>query len=214
MRRSAIVIALVVPAAFMLLSPGRCAAWDPGGQNSTIPGMIRLVGHDGRGTPDPIGLFTVTVRDLANDPVRGAKVDVDFSSCPDALLSSVQESGITVVCAARTVSAFTDAAGRVTMSLIGSARSGLPANGPAKIYADGVLLGSVDVSMFDLDGSDGVHGSDLAAWAADFVSGTNPARSNFDGVGLVGGGDLAWWAGVFIKGTSILGARSLEQNCP
>jgi hypothetical protein len=130
------------------------------------------------------------------------------------VLGTVQQSGVTVVCPANGANAITDSLGSVHMSLMGAARPGPPGNQRARIYADGVLLGYVPVAMFDLDGGNGVRGSDLSIWAGDFISTASPARSDYDASGSVGGADLSIWSGVFLKGKSAASAASLGPVCP
>lgn len=171
---------------------------------STIPSMIALVGTDALGAPDPAGNCQVVVRDLANNPVAGVSVVVDFSGTNDFGLCPSQPAGETLDAAGRTVTAVTDAHGVAPFVILGSASPGPPdpARERVSIFADGVLVGTVPVAAYDLDGTGGVRGSDLAIWTADFVSGSNAPRSDYDGSGAVGGGDLSRWATVFVRASS------------
>jgi hypothetical protein len=179
----------------------------PSPANSTIPGSIRVVGADAFGHPDPVGMFAVTYRDLANNPIPGARIRVDFSAATDIQLCGVQGAGVTLV--AGGVEGITDANGAVTMTLLGHAIPNATAQ-PAwavRIFADDQLLGGVPCAAFDLDGVNGVSGADLSLWLADFVSATNPARGDYDNNAGLGGNDLKLWLEVFTRGTS-------AQSCP
>src|SRR5437762_8606174 len=57
--------------------------------NSSAPNGILLVGTK-NGVADPAGLFTVTVRDLGNNPMAGQTVELDVTNQPDIRLSTTQ----------------------------------------------------------------------------------------------------------------------------
>lgn len=179
----------------------------PPGNNSTIPSMIRLVGADPLGHPDPWGVFTVTVRDFANAPVVGSSVIVDFTAATDVALCGVQGPGTSL--GPLGAMGVTGADGGVTMTLLGHGIAGAPVTSPSavKIYADGVFLGSVRVAAFDLDGAGGVNGADESRWLGDYVTGTYMPRCDYDGTGFLGGSDLSIWLGDFVRGKS-------SQSCP
>ena len=187
----------------------------PSAANSTVPSAIRVVGTNGT-TPDAAaGQFTIVVRDLANNPVNAASVVIDFSQCPDIELCSDQlDPNATVTCAAKTIRKFTDFMGQVQFVILGHS------HGPAdpsmalelvRIYGNGALIATPEVSAFDLDGSGGVGANDLSAWLSDFGSGLKPTRSDYDASGDIGAGDLSAWLGVFAGGGS---AQSCAASCP
>jgi hypothetical protein len=192
----------------VLASSAQSARADlPPVSNSTIPSFIHLVGADPSGRPDAAGAFTVVVRDLANNPVVGSQVVVSFNDATDVALCGVQGAGVTL--SSYGAGGVTGTNGAVTMTLLGH---GIPGAAPSplhavKIYADGVLLGFVPCSAFDLNGAGGVSGADLSLWLADFFSGANAARGDYDGNGHVGASDLSVWLGSFTRGTS-------TQSCP
>ena len=179
----------------------------PPENNSTIPAMIPIVGHDGAGLPDPIGEVEVSVRDLANNPVVGSLVVLDFSQCTELrLCADAHDPGVTVDCAQRTVRRLSDAQGKARFRVMGWS-TGIP-GGPgaprnaAKVYADGVLLGSPNVSIYDLDGG-GVGPADLAAWLGDFFANTGLERDDYDNSELVGPSDLSMWLKAYFSSGSI-----------
>lgn len=192
----------------------------PSPANSAIPGRINFVGSNA-GVPDTAAALAkavITVRDLANNPIANSTVVLDFSSCTTDTREGDQAGqlyqNLTVNCAQHSVRSLSNASGQATFVIMGggpAAAGAAHANGCAKVYADGVLLGNIGVGTYDENGSAGVGGADLSRWAADFVAGTNPDRSNFDGVGTVGGGDLSLWAAVFVSARS---ASSPATLCP
>jgi len=182
---------LLVSAAAMASVPSAC--------NTTIPCGIPVVGQTA-GVADGLGQFTITVRDLANNPVANSSVVIDFSACcNDVHLSSTQfGAGVTVDVPTKTVRAIGNASGVVTFRVMGGADGGpggasTPSGGCAKIYADGVLLtdgickpASVQVAVYDLNGSlgggAGVGPADLSVWLGDLFATPAPyrARSDYD----------------------------------
>ncbi|MEQ1833456.1 MAG: hypothetical protein ABL977_10410 [Candidatus Eisenbacteria bacterium] len=178
--------------------------------NSTVPACITLVGHDAIGAPDPRGLFTVTVRDLANNPTANALVRVDVTPATDLTLCGTQQAGLVVStsAAAMFVEGRTNLLGQFTVSLMGGSNgmgNGMPSLGLGKIYADGVLIGSPTVSVLDLDGTSGVGINDLAVWLADFSSAQLFGRSDYDCNAGVGINDLSVWLAAYGSSASAYG---------
>jgi hypothetical protein len=174
----------------------------PPAPTSTLPAFIRMVGSTA-GVPDTLaGKFVVTVRDIANNPVPNADVRVDLSSCLDIHMASDQlNPNYRVDCATRTVGVYTNVDGIAAFTLLGSSwaagsYSGLSC---ARVYADGVLLGSPTVSAFDLTGSAGLTAADISVWLGDLGSMTYRGRSDFDQNGVLSAGDLSVWLGVLGK---------------
>ena len=205
---------LLTAAGCLIASAAMAGVPSPG--NSTSPPCISLVGSLA-GTPDLVGQFTVTVRDLANNPLNGASVVVDFSAASDIRICSNQlDAGALVNCAAKTTRKFTNLAGQVTFIVLGGSTGSGNATtllGGARIYANGTLIASPTASVFDLDGSNGVGINDLSVWLTDFGTIGNPAfgRSDFDCSGTVGINDLSVWLTEFGLGSS---AASCAVSCP
>jgi len=185
----------------------------PTAGNSTSPAFIRLV-ESNASVPDSIaGKFTVTVRDIANNTIANSFVTVDFSGCADLKIASNQlNANYTTNCTNKTVSAYTNAAGIVAFTLIGNSYSTVthPGLSCAKIQADGVQLSTPTVAAYDLNGSNGVDGPDLAVWMTDFATHVYRGRSDFDATGTVAGPDLAAWMTEFSSHRSATTATS----CP
>ena len=180
-----------------------------------VPSHIALVGSQ-VGRSDEGGQFTVVVTRFGN-PVNAAAVVIDYSNCTDLVICSAQlDPGVTVGCATdrKYVRKFTDMTGTVSFTVLGGSNgtgnaTTLP--GGARIYANGVLIGSPSVSAYDLDGVAGVGINDLAVWMNDFGSGETWGRSDLDGSGTVGINDLAMWLEVYGAGTSSVGCAN---SCP
>jgi hypothetical protein len=205
---------LLTAAGCLIASAAMAGVPSPG--NSVTPPCISLVGSLA-GVPDANGTFTVTVRDLANNPLNGASVVVDLSGCTDLAICSDQlDAGAVVNCAAKTTRKFTNIAGQVSFIVLGGSNGSGNATtllAGAKIYANGTLIGSPTASSFDLDGANGVGINDLSVWLTDFGTAGNPAfgRSDFDCNGSVGINDLSVWLTEFGNGTS---AASCAVSCP
>lgn len=206
-RRSLVLTALTALALACAAPVAR--ADDPGPLPWTVPHLIPVTGHDGVGHPDPAGEVTIVIRDLANNPVPGAQVVLDFSGCNELrLCADAHEAGVTVNCAAKTVSAFTNANGLVRLHVIGTsvAAPGGPGAGMscARIYANGILGSLATVAIYDLSGGNGLTPADLSAWMDDFFSGSYVGRADYDDSGIVGPGDLSKWLEVFFAANSVL----------
>jgi len=201
-------------AACGLLAASAAFASIPSAVNSTTPPCVSLVGNNGTGTIDPVGQFTVTVKDIANVPINNSLVVVDFSGCSGLqICSSGAFAGVTLDCGTQTARAFTGVAGTVTFRIGGHANNSGGNQAPygaynsGRIYADGVLIGSPSVSAYDHDGG-GMGPADLSAWLGDFFGGNNPSRSDYDCSGSpLGPSDLSAWLTVFFAGGS-------TGNCP
>ena len=184
-------------AAVAAVSPAH-AQGVPSPGNATVPASIRLVGLDAFGVPDPAGLFTVVLRDLANNPVPNAIIRVELLPCSGASLCPLQGPTITAVnCNAGGlwVEGLTDVNGVWSAAIVGCAK-GNPVVSPfgcARIYGKGVLLNSPRVAIADLGGCDGLGSNDLGLWLGDFYTGLDFQRSDYDGNGLPGANDLSLW---------------------
>jgi hypothetical protein len=197
--------AMVLAAA--LFVAGSAAAGVPTPQTCTIPSHVVLVGTDAGGVPDALGAFSVVVRRF-DVVVPGSQVWVDFSESPHLKLCSVQPSpGLYLVCGPvpQGVVGSADMTGTITLRLVGRADRSAPDPQAAslRIYADGVLLGTVRVSAFDQDGG-GVGATDIAAWIDDHFHLPNASRSDFDGDGTVGAEDLSLLLDAHFRSGSIL----------
>jgi len=211
-----------IAAACMLVASAAFAGVPSPGTSTVGANRINLVGYY-NGASDPSNAadstsfksnLAVTVRDLANNPVAGSNVVIDFSGCTsDVKIGSTQSyHAETVGCSGATVSNFTNAAGQVNFVVIGGrSASSAHAAGCAKVYADGVLLASIGVGTYDENNAAGVTLVDLSAWVNDYGSATNPDRSDFDGSGSVTLVDLSYWVSCYGAAKSNTSAASL---CP
>jgi hypothetical protein len=234
-----------------LLAANVAMASTPSPANSECPGNISLIGYSGGSSPnlsigngtnagyliDPIDApFTITVRDLNNQPVNNAFVIVDFGTCSGMQLCSDQaQAGITAVCNLNQVRGFTGPGGTLTLSVGGHANNtgtgnpsgdtdpndGLSGAGCASIFADNQTLRSnIIVAAYDQDGN-GVSPPDMSCFLGDefgvnngFV-GRDPDRSNFDGSlipPMVSPSDQSLYLGVYF-GTNNGNVALSDQNC-
>jgi hypothetical protein len=172
----------------------------------SLPAVIPLVGMGANGLPDPLGAFTVTVRDASNNPWPGATVTIDFSNCGEINLCP---SCCGASCSPRqSVSAITNLMGQATFDLVGarSTRGPVGAPGCAVIWVEGNPCPR-SVVAYDLDGIHGVTPLDLSLAAADVFAGTNLPRSDYDGNGIVNPLDLSMSYRLVLAGGS-------TSSCP
>jgi hypothetical protein len=185
-----------------LLAASVALAAVPDPTQSTCPAHINSAGHDGT-DGEPLVEFNVQVNDISGIGVGGSVVVIDMSGCTDQVFCTDQLLNSTADCPTMTVRKNADPSGLATFRIIGGASYptgvGDP-GGPDKcvtIYADGVLLCTIDIGSFDLDNVTGVGGGDLSLWLDDFGVGGDIGRSDYDGDDNVGGGDLSLWLDVF-----------------
>lgn len=203
-----------------ILAAAAAMAGVPSPANSTVPGAIVLVGGS-TGVADTVtGVFAVTVRDLANNPINGSAVAVDFSGAADLRVCSDQlnlES--TVNCAAKTVRRFTDAAGQTRFTIVGGSNGAAPSSlrGTVKVFADGILLTNTTpaagfiAATADLDGGSGVGANDISRLLGDLGTGQPFQRSDLDGSGGLGANDISVELGILGRAGS---AQSCASFCP
>jgi hypothetical protein len=187
---------------------------EPPPLNDTSPACISLVGTNGV-VPAAAGQFEVICRDLANNPLVGAVVVIDLSTCPDLVLCVNQmDPNATVDCVRKTVTKLTAADGSVHFTVLGGsngAGNAVTLLDGGMIFANGVLIGRPTVSTYDLDGSGGVGANDLSAWLGDFGTGNNFGRSDYDCSRSVGANDLSLWLDAYGSGTM---TASCGASCP
>ena len=207
--------AVTLLAAVIMAQPA--AGQIPTPSNSIVPCGLALVPP---GFTSPAFDYQAEARDLANHPMVGAEVRIDFTGCgADARPAVEQPPGITVDCATRSLFALTDAQGRVTMRIVGGASGGPPqafsGHGCAQVFIDGVLVRNAHVGVLDLDGAGGLTIADLSIWLSDLFNHTVPpdyaARSDYDYVEdgcneQIGIPDLNIWVAAFLSQEAVYGA--------
>ena len=208
--------ATLLTAAGVLLASAAFAGV-PSAANSTVPTGIAVVGHLS-GTADPVGLFSVTVKDVAGNPMNGASVVVDFSGCADIKIcaqaeqTAVSNPGALVNCAAKTIRLFTNGSGVVSFDILGGSRPGLGTShaNAGRVFANGVLIGSPSVAAYNLDGAGPINATDFGLFLTDFALDNTLARSNFKFSGVINATDLGKILTVFAAGKS---ATSCTTSC-
>lgn len=204
-----VLVASALALAAVCSVPSTSLAGFPEPANWTTPALIPVVGHDANGVPDSRGGILIVARDLANLPMPGVLVELDFSACTELqLCADPHDPDATVDCGARRVHKFTDQNGEVRFRVIGcsSAVPGTPgaSYNCAQILGDGELKASPSVAIYDLTGCNGLGPADLSAWLDDFFGGLDPARADYDGTGSpLGPSDLALWLKAFFDAGSI-----------
>ena len=178
--RVSIVAGAVIVAALLLAPAARAQAPSgvPSGPNSTIPACVVA-------SPDGTFLSTITVRDIALNPVSGSSVELNFSACAVFVPCSFPCAGCTVSPTLHTVRKFTDVNGVASFDL---RMGGTCPSERVTIYADGVLLGTAAFSALDQNGDLSVTGADMILVQAAQLSGDLSA--DFDCSGTVTVTDL------------------------
>jgi hypothetical protein len=172
--------------------------------SATLPRHVTLVCSGPNGPDSATGHVFVVIYDQYGHPLPSSAVYFDFT--PGLLdlriANDQQDPRLSANCQMHWVVAFTNAAGRADLTVLGGGRPG-PAQffGPAlQVYADGVPMGRLPVAVLDRDGSGSLDAADLSLWGNDFFAGANPPRADLDGDGVVGVLDLSQWAGAFFSG--------------
>jgi hypothetical protein len=183
----------------------------PSPADSDVPNGMNLVGTAG-GVADVRGEFSITIRDLAHNPIAGSSVVISFDGCtPDIRLCASQvTAGVTPDCASGAVgevSGVTDGTGVVTFRVQGGANntaSGTPAAAfnCGVVYADGVNMGPINVGAYDQNGAGGVTPPDVSVWLSDSFDGDIEGRSDFNATNTVNPADLSVLLGVVLGGGS------------
>jgi hypothetical protein len=156
----------------------------PSPPNCTID---RVVVGNASGTPMgdiPPG-YDVVVRDIANAPIAGSKVILDFGATGIRLYGA-QNVGTTLNCVAKTLTRFTRAVGEVNFA---ARIGGFDNTNSIRVIADGVFLGAVPGRSTDIDGAGGQASlSDFVLFSANY--GTTAPETDYDQNGMTGLGDF------------------------
>ena len=138
-----------------LLVAGVAMAGTPSAATSTKPACIKLVGDNGT-SADPVGAFTIVVRDLANNTVANSNVVLDFSACTETHIAnqaSQKFAGITITPVGKKVSAITNSVGVASFNIEGAVdvTLGAAAAGCISVSADNVPLGTITGTALNED---------------------------------------------------------------
>jgi hypothetical protein len=213
-------------AAYLLLGTGIAASTpsEPAPDHFTCPQYIDVVGSKD-GIPDAYGQFTVTARDIGNNPLVGMEIKVVIN-CPDIRICTAPvPPGQTNSCLqpGGSATATTDANGEASFIICGAATNtggsatGCGASG-ASICGDfepqygWVLVSWATVAVYDQNGAAtnaGLEVTDLSAWLGDFGKiATNgyKGRSDYSHNGTLDVVDLS----LLLK---VLGQGNSRQGC-
>ena len=142
--------------AALALLPVAAAASVPAPSNSTLPACLAT-------TPGGNILSTIIVRDLASNPINNSLVVIDYSLCagfvPCPQGGSPGDPYI-VDLPTGTLRMFTNASGQAVFPV---RAGGGCSNSGIRVFADGVLLGSMHAASADQNGDLAVGGADVAA---------------------------------------------------
>jgi len=209
-----------------LLAASTAFANAPSPGNSDVPAWIPVVGTN-NGVVHPGRSITVTVRDFTNNPLSGQTVEIDFSTAPDIkVCTAVVAGGGTPSCAVANgkISAVTNAAGQVSLTVLGAAintnGSAPGAAGPAiTVRAGATTLGTAAYYAYDQNGAiggNGVNGTDLSIGQADFLLAVYKTRTDYDESTTLTGTDLSLHQAAFLGNGSASGCNdgAAQPYCP
>lgn len=212
--------ATLLVVALGLVAASAAVAGIPNAANCTVPAFVKVVGTR-VGVPDPVGTYSVTVRDIGNFPVAGSVVSLDFTSCTDMKLCQAAN----VICTPAQITVTADGSGVATFIVVGGglcpggafAGVGL---GCVTVRADGYIIGTASANVYDLNGAlvgagkNGVLITDLPLFLADWAGGAGPykARSDFNQSGSLAITDLPPWLAVWGPANSSGGCAT--TYCP
>lgn len=123
------------------------------------PVILGTTSHSAVANPGTWPKFVVEVRDDAGLQLPNKTVTIDFANA-GVKLWNYQRSGVTLSCAAKTLSVQTDETGRV--SLVPQFGKYNNASTAVSVRVDGVTLGTVAATSADLDGNSGTNPIDLS----------------------------------------------------
>ena len=157
-----IATAALLSISLLALAVSLAAGGVPSAANCTLPACMALC---------PLGdmPFDVTIRDVANNPIAGAVVTLDFSGCPNgAFICSpgLPTDPYTIDLVGRKLTMSTDAAGNASFH---ARVGGTGPAGCAAVFASGVLLRNYALASPDQNGNGVVLlflGSDLPTFTA------------------------------------------------
>jgi len=166
------------------------------------------VAGNGPCTPGATRGFDVFVRDVANNPVAGATVSLQFQGTGTGIKPyQLQNPGVSVDCSTRTISALTDASGHAQMV----ARFGhFAETSVIPVYADGVFLKFVEARSPDYFTDGTVTLNDYSQFVTDYTAATLPPRSDFADCPSNKLGAFLFFAEQFLAAQG----QPIQQHCP
>ncbi|MGH7724644.1 MAG: hypothetical protein ACREOU_04380 [Candidatus Eiseniibacteriota bacterium] len=178
----------------------------PDPRNSTTEAVIvgnvtgNPLGAPGDLGTSAVGGFEVIVRDINNTALIGRPVTLDFASAANVRLFNSIGGGITINCAAKTLTKPTDGTG---LALFAAKIGGFANTDVVEVSADGVALANVKARSTDIDHLDGTTGlGDFGLFANNFLNVPSAPESDFNVDGTTGLGDLGIFAVEFLAAVS------------
>ena len=208
-----------------LLAASAALAHVPDPANSTCPGpCIKVVGHDGS-VGDPLGAYTVTIRDFNNVPIENSSVVIDFSNCDIQLCVDQKDPDVIVDCVSQTVRKLTDVNGHASFRVIGKRRNvdcAVKPNPCTEVFADGVFICALYSPVYDLvnEAGVGMSGNDLSTFLHLFLDcGVYLTAIDYNCNSVADGDDLSQFLAGFFNGGSVLVCEppkdpNLGPKCP
>jgi hypothetical protein len=179
-----------------LLAASAAMAGVPSAAQSTIPSKVTVVGVNTSGTANSLYPTTFTIRDGGGTPVPFSVVILSFNACHTAntarLRNAQPAAGVSLNCAAKTVSTTANGSGVATFPAVAGAWLHTDPNGPetacVSVTADGTPMGNIYITGFDHNASGVIDGSDSGLFSNDRF-GAFRHRSDYNSNNLMDGGD-------------------------
>jgi len=188
---TALALGVCVPATLAVLSSPAVAKFPDPAFSQVDPVVV----GDAAGS----SAFRVVFRDVTNAPLYSELATLDFSQST-VRLYEVQEPGVVVDCAARTLSKVTDHAG---VAVFHPRFGGACRSNSVQILGEGVMvMAMVPARSTDMDGLDGCTGlGDFGMFAQRYLSSLPHAEADFDNSGgPLGLGDFAIFSRGLLNG--------------
>jgi len=181
------------------------------------------------------GNLTVTIRDFANNVIAGSTVVIDFSACSDIQLSCDQLNAATgqSYLGGKKVAGTTNASGQFVFKIQGAASASPTTTNTtspgtnvgvacAQVFADGVSLGALKVSAYDVNGlgspTGAVNGADVSLVAAEnskiALGAQARQRDDYNHSGSINGADVAAASSMSSQASLGTGSQKTAPFCP
>jgi hypothetical protein len=184
------------------------------GTVSAFPPHFNLVAENPAGMPDVAAAMASFVVMFPTPPAPPT-VTLDFTNAHGAKLGVPQgDPSLSVSCVP---GAYTVTAPVVSIGAAFGARFTVVGGGfvvgacpePVVVKNGAVVLGTMTVGAYDLDGTGGMALSDLSLWASMYFTGSCSHWGDYNGDGIITLADLSLWAAAYFSGNDVQSAPSL-----